>query len=916
MSIRVWTTNLVNRARQNIEDGMILKKIDNPFFPLIPSLRSAGLAFKATKEEYEEYIKCKMDILHFSEKYCYVKSEDGKHKIITLRDYQIDILKDFDKERFNILMASRQCGKALIDSATVYTKNGKSTIGSLKMGDEIYGGDGKLTTVISVIPQGVKDLYTVLFDDGSKVICCGEHIWTVEDKVGKKQSLMLDEFKHFCQRYYVQSCEPVQFEHKEFTEFNSIYDYAKYLLNNNIYNISDEYLYSSLDQRKILLTAIVELSGLSISQLVNKFGNFLDLLQGLGYIVYGDTLVSNGRRRIVDVIPYGKEKCTCIVIANNDKLFLTNNYIPTHNTICSAINILHYILFNNKKNVLMTANKIDTVTEVLDKVKEIYVNLPFFLQQGAKVWNQRSITLANKSRIKTAATTKTASIGFTIDYLYCDEFAYIPENIATNFYKSVYPTISSIDNSKITITSTPNGYNLFHKLLTEAELPKGDENKNSFNPRRVYWYQVPNRFCSYVRLDKEMCYNRGINKHDLLKFLQEKYTLNKIELKRNYDTNKDEIIIYHIPPNKTRVDGELLEQDVENIDFNGVRLFQIAEISTWKKDTIKNIGGVDAFNQEYDLKFVTGDKSLFDENKENEIRRNKKSYEWQVIAQLDRRLKWSYSELKWNEEYELQNIRNDYTYIIVDISEGLGQDYSVLNIFNLKPKEIEIVEKYKEIFDKTIDFYKLEQVGLFRSRRITIPQLAEILYVLAFEVFDPEKTKIVLEYNTYGGELLAHLPNVFNQINEYDTSLFFRYQHSKADKRKKIGIKLRGGEEGKNLEVKDFQELVNTYSIVINNETNISEMSTFNKHVNPNTGKATFKASSGNDDTIITAIHASTIFKQIQFTEVCEELLDNDKSEWANKVREILKRQYENSTAAADFGSFNNTLKKVLNNNR
>jgi len=132
------------------------------------------------------------------------------------------------------------------------------------------------------------------------------------------------------------------------------------------------------------------------------------------------------------------------------------------------------VLFNNNKNVLVTANNLGTSVEILDKIRDIYQQLPFFLQQGIVNWNQKFMVFENKSRIKGFATTKTSSIGQAADFLYLDEFAYLPENIADKFYKSVFPTVSNIENSKIIITSTPNGLNLFHKLLSDAEKPEGE----------------------------------------------------------------------------------------------------------------------------------------------------------------------------------------------------------------------------------------------------------------------------------------------------------------------------------------------------------------------------------------------------------------------------------------------------------
>ena len=190
-------------------------------------------------------------------------------------------------------------------------------------------------------------------------------------------------------------------------------------------------------------------------------------------------------------------------------------------TICSSIMLLHFVLFNNNKNALVTANKLDTAVEVLDKMKEIYHRLPFFLQAGIVNWSMKTIVFENKSRIKGFATTKTASIGQAADFLYLDEFAYLPDNIAEKFYKSVFPTVSSMENSKIIITSTPNGYNLFHKLLIDAEKPEGE--KSNYQANRVYWWQVPKRHVTYIRLDKKKLDEHGLTKEDVANHIREKY---------------------------------------------------------------------------------------------------------------------------------------------------------------------------------------------------------------------------------------------------------------------------------------------------------------------------------------------------------------------------------------------------------
>jgi hypothetical protein len=354
-------------------------------------------------------------------------------------------------------------------------------------------------------------------------------------------------------------------------------------------------------------------------------------------------------------------------------------------TICSSIMMLHYVLFNNNKNVLVTANKLDTAVEVLDKIREIYQRLPFFLQQGIINWNQKFMVFENKSRIKGFATTKTSSIGQTADFLYLDEFAYLPDNIADKFYKSVFPTVSNIENSKIIITSTPNGFNLFHKLLTEAEKPEGE--KSSYMAKRVYWWQVPKRFATYIRLNSKKVDEFNINNEEVLKYLREKYKKNEHNLKYN-----DELKKWVITSLNT---SDCTEEDLLAESFNGVRLLEFSDITTWKKETIKDIGGEEAFNQEYDLRFINSSRSLLSETLIDELSKNKKLFEWERIDEFEGKLKFSYQDFKWNQDEDefLPLNRKNYKIIIsVDVAEGLGQDYTVVNIFKMDMKSKFVVK--------------------------------------------------------------------------------------------------------------------------------------------------------------------------------------------------------------------------------
>ena len=117
-------------------------------------------------------------------------------------------------------------------------------------------------------------------------------------------------------------------------------------------------------------------------------------------------ITHNGLRKVKSVKKvYGQTSMFNLSIGSSEESYFTND-ILSHNTVSAAITMLHFILFHNDKNVMIVANKNKTVVEILDKIKSIYVLLPFYLKRGAKNWNQTAITLDNGSNIKTEKRTK------------------------------------------------------------------------------------------------------------------------------------------------------------------------------------------------------------------------------------------------------------------------------------------------------------------------------------------------------------------------------------------------------------------------------------------------------------------------------------------------------------------------------
>jgi hypothetical protein len=154
-------------------------------------------------------------------------------------------------------------------------------------------------------------------------------------------------------------------------------------------------------------------------------------------------------------------------------------------TTAIAIYMVWYAIFHPHKCCAILANKDSTAKSILDDVKTAYENLPDWLKLGVIEYNAHTITFENGSKIFSAATSKDAIAGESVSFLYIDECALIPENLAREFYRANFPTISK--GEKIVITSTARGVgNLFHTIWKGAI-----DKTNTYVPVRVDYWEVP-----------------------------------------------------------------------------------------------------------------------------------------------------------------------------------------------------------------------------------------------------------------------------------------------------------------------------------------------------------------------------------------------------------------------------------------
>jgi hypothetical protein len=189
-------------------------------------------------------------------------------------------------------------------------------------------------------------------------------------------------------------------------------------------------------------------------------------------------------------------------------------------TTTSAAYILWYTLFQGSKTVAILANKASAAREVLYRYQLMYENLPTWLQQGVTTWNKGDIALENGSIVFTAATSRAGIRGKSVNLLYVDEAAIIPNNLAEEFFTAVYPTISAGETTKILLSSTPLGYNHFWKFWNDAQ-----NDRNGFVPLFIPYSEIPGRDEAWAETQRKILGELKFNQEVLCNFLGSSLTL-------------------------------------------------------------------------------------------------------------------------------------------------------------------------------------------------------------------------------------------------------------------------------------------------------------------------------------------------------------------------------------------------------
>lgn len=161
-------------------------------------------------------------------------------------------------------------------------------------------------------------------------------------------------------------------------------------------------------------------------------------------------------------------------------------------TTIATLYILWYALFNKDKTIAVLANKEDQAKEIMLRIRAAILKLPLWLQQGINPdrggWSKESIGFDNGTKIFCAASGSSAIRGKSVDLMLVDEFAFLPEEDAKDFIKSVFPTQSARKDAMMILISTPHGMNEFYNIWTKAAA-----GISSYVAAKIQWWEIPGR---------------------------------------------------------------------------------------------------------------------------------------------------------------------------------------------------------------------------------------------------------------------------------------------------------------------------------------------------------------------------------------------------------------------------------------
>lgn len=528
------------------------------------------------------------------------------------------------------------------------------------------------------------------------------------------------------------------------------------------------------------------------------------------------------------VISVKKKNYRCfmfdVTVASKDQLYNTNG-ILSHNSIITAIFMTWYLLTNIEKNILIVSQSGSKVKELMSKIEVILKALPFYMKPGMITNNVMTKVFDSGCKLVAETTTDKSGASFTIHLLYADEFALVHHSYINEFFRTIFPTLSSSDISRMIITSTPRGMNKFYEIYNSAI-----KSENRFNPIRVDWYEVP--------LSEKELLKRGHSK-----------------------------------------------EEIKEMQKNGTVPYRDDE---WKAIQVGDLGSEEDFNQEFGNQFLAGNQLLFQSSVLKRLKRYQTKFIHHDIEIFDAADIPYEGLLTWHPKFDEMNIINQACQFAftIDLGDGNGGDYSVINIFQVLPmskKEIDQMQVYTE--EK--DFFKLVQVGMFRSNTTPIPELAKMFYHLITEIFIQGNCKAILENNHEGNYFRKCVETIYGEDNILeDDHLWVKFKKRMDDEKSQIWLPgLTNTEKTKDYACKVIKDKVKHNQLIPMEYITVEEGLSFAKNK-----KGKYESQTGNDDSIMTCVNITHFFETMDFVGQCEGIIQFIDESFTNELDVKLNR--------------------------
>ncbi len=341
-------------------------------------------------------------------------------------------------------------------------------------------------------------------------------------------------------------------------------------------------------------------------------------------------------------------------------------------------------------------------------------------------------------------------------------------------------------------------------------------------------------------------------------------------------------------------------KDAVNRDSNYVPLrvdwWQVAgRDEQWKKDKIADLGSIEDFNQEYGLQFFASDKLLLNSRDLKRLDIIKQEYKLTSIP-FSEELSYIGESLFFHEKYSklgIPDFKNDpANYVFsIDTADGIGGDYSILNIYKVVPLPINQLLKKRHLIKDEIDTISIVQIGYLRSNNVDINEFTLACEYVIYNIFNPDQTRIVIELNHKGDILLDRL----SSNNDYWQGQIVATKHTQASEKYKPGLRL--GPTNKLKYCEKFKYMITINRIIPNDELTINELSCFGRSKG-----GIYRGQNGNDDLAMTSVNASSLFDSSQFWDIAVETYERSDPEYQKMVVEKIFNLNSNDTKSTwDF---------------